>query len=272
MEDIEKYKELIPAYLSGKIDPVDREAFETRLRDNQQLQDELVELRQMQMGLTILEAVCGGHIDSELLVKYASVPDDIDEETRDEVKSHLEVCEQCQEELHMCQHAMPGVVEKFRESKQNLVITILNWLVTPRLVMRPVYVAVTLLILVLPLAYVSLQRGIDEMSVAAYEIVPAGARDLRSVNDIVITPDIELVELRFVLPVLEDRRYDFELYDVDQRLVFARYDNPPQKAFDLKLQSSDLVNGIYILRVKELADRQERNRFDFRLRVHHSGN
>lgn len=272
MEDIEKYKELIPAYLAGKIGSADRAALEAKLKESQQLQNELAELKQLQMGLTALEAASAGHIDSQLLARYAADPGELDEEIRKEIEDHIESCDECREELLISRPVVSRAAVTAQERKRSLVLAWLKWLVSPRLAVRPVYGLIALVVLALPIAYLGLQDSAEGMAQATYEIIPAGARDLRSMNDIVIRPDVAIVQLRFMVPVLDDCVYDFELYDADDRLVLARYDNPPQKSFDLKLRGCDLVDGTYTLRVKELKDKRELDTFRFRLNVRHTQN
>ena len=248
MDDNNKYLELIPSYLTGKMNPDKRIEFESELEKNQQLRDELAELKQLDFGLTVLDAINNGHIDSYLLVAYATNPNEIDSDMRREIEQHLESCDECREELAICR---PAKSIKSKKHPRGFLASLQELIALPSAHWRAVYTAMVLLILAIPIIYLGQQFGEQTPLTATFSIIPAESRDLRSPNNIIIPSNVTHVRLEFVLPVLEGCTYDFELYDAEEKLVAFQGGNVSEDSFAFEVISSDLENGDYTLRVTE---------------------
>ncbi len=263
MLNLDEYKELIPAYLAGTINDEDRLKLEAALQKYPELRDELEELKEISAGLTLLEEISTGHISPELLAIYAVEPGTLTKDDRKNIEEHIVTCDSCREELIICKESLPG---QEPTSQENPLTSFFNWLLFGHATLRPIYGLAVLLIIVAPVVYFSLQQP-SELRQATYEIVPSGARALPTENKIEITDDHKIVRFEFVVPVLPNRTYNFELIDPDGHTVLIIPDNKPQKAFAVDIPATYLSTGKYNLIVREFNGRVEQEQFQFPLDI-----
>lgn len=262
MEELDKYIEMIPAYLTGKLSQDERKELEARLKDSRELRNTIEEYRGLASGLRLLDAATAGHPEAKLLIQYVDSPDSLKPEDRSGIKQHLENCPECRDLALMCQPVPPVPPESF-------FARLLNWLMIPRL-MRPAYVAILLALMAAPLAWVSFRPSSPALSEVQVTLKPT-TRDVRSANTMKIEPGATVVRLEFAVPVIEDRRYDFKLYDPEGRLMFTQHDNAPNKLLALEVPASYFDAGIYTLRIIELeAGVEQQESFEFHLNVSRS--
>jgi len=262
MQDFEKYEDMIPAYLAGKLGESERADLESRLTESPELRSALDEFRQISLGLHALDAVVGDHVDSELLVAYGDDPDDLDASTRKEIERHLGSCDECREELSLCK-AIPEPIP----DKSNAVVSVLRWLVTPHLVLKPLHVAAVICLLVLPQVYMYTTREATMPSLAEFHLESV-TRDVHSANIIEIMPDHTVVHLTFAVPTIDSLRYNLELYDADDQLIFTKPNNLPKNILAVEIPTTYLEEGLYQLKVIELdANQNPTETFEYEFRV-----
>lgn len=256
MQDFEKYEDMIPVYLSGKLDESEQAELESKLAESPELRAALDEFRHISVGLDALEAISGGHIDSELLIAYSDSPDNLDSRARQDLEQHLGECGECREELNLCR----------KVPEPNKFTSLLQWFLAPRVVLRPALIVTAICLLILPQVYMYSTRETSHGSVA--ELHLESAERGTYVNVLEIDPDNTVARLSFVIPVLDDRLYNFELRDSEGRLLFIKPNNPPKKTLALEIPSTYFQEGRYQLRIVELGvDLEPTDTFEFELDV-----
>ena len=85
----------------------------------------------------------------------------------------------------------------------------------------------------------------------SFEVVESGVRGGDSGNHLSIPENTSVVTLEFVLPVLSDRKYNFELYDPSGVMILSRTNVAAQKVFAWPIPASYLEDGDYTMKVVE---------------------
>ena len=232
MQDFEKHEDMIPAYLAGKLPDEKRQELEARLAECQELRETLKEFHQLYSGMAVMDAASSGHIDSEQLVAYSDDPGSFTPALRENIENHLDDCADCREELKLCRD-IPAVTD----SDQGWIASMLQWFMTPRVALRPAYVVAAVCLLILPQVYMVATRDSFRPSVAELHLQGV-TRDVVSTNILEIRPDNKITHLEFVLPVLKDRRYDYELHNSDGQLLFVKPNNPPKDVLAVEIPST----------------------------------
>jgi hypothetical protein len=273
MMDLEENTDQIAAFVDGQLTPEARAAFEVELATNPDLQDAVADLRQIRLGLKILDATTAGHIDSRTLAQYATEPSAVDDATAHGIVDHLRLCAPCREELLICRQTASPAATGAPEAKQNLLFAFIEWLLAPRFVLRPAYAVIVLALLLVPLAYVGLRPERTESTIPV-SLIPVGARsEGASVGEITITPSVGVIRLQSGLPDIENERCVFSLYfAAGQQLEFARRDSLTGNSFALDIPATYFRrDGRYTLQVRRLADEGDKEvPYEFRLQITHS--
>ncbi len=263
--NLEDYKDLLPVYVAGKLSGTEKLELERAIDRETELQGELKILVGMSRGLEILDSISRDHVDSELLARYAVEPGAVSKGERDQIESHLTACDECREEYELCDPT-PAVRKQPAEPKSNALKQFFEWLLFGQARLRPVYAALVVLLLAVPVIYLGVQQPLND-AVAAYDIVPFGARTLAASNRIEIGPDDRTVRLQFVVPVLPDRLYTIELQAADDSPILIWPDNRASKAFTVDIPTTYLDDRTYTLVVKETEGGTVQEVFTFPLEI-----
>ncbi|MBD3401554.1 hypothetical protein GF420_01560 [candidate division GN15 bacterium] len=249
--DSDNIKQLIPAYLRGSLSEADRERFEAALSRDPELRGELEELAHLYVGVAMGDAVAREHIDSTLLVQFVLNPDDLDQKTRTEIEEHLKDCAECREEADLTRQAAVQVERPDAADERRPLSGLVDWLLAPRLTVRPA-TAVVAAALVAVFAFIGLYQTTDVPdSVAVFQIEEHITRSAGGMNELPIDPALPLARLEFVLPIVDDYTYDYELRDAEGDLVLASPSHPPREPMVFELPGSLLTTGDYKLVVTE---------------------
>ncbi len=246
MNDFDKYEDLLPEYLSGRLSENQVRELEQQLENNPELRSALDELRRLSIGLAVFDAAAAGHIDSARMVAYSDDPDGFGEVERREIESHLEECAECREELSLCR-AVPDTETEPR----SVLAGFLQWFLTPRVHLRPAAVVAILCLLVAPQVYYVAVRDGAAPARAEFRLESA-SRDVRLANNLAINPEAALIEMEFVIPARKGCQYDIALYDATGEIVFTRPGYPAQNLLAVEIPTSYLEDGRYQLKVFEL--------------------
>ena len=261
MNESNDNKDMILKYLTGKMTLEERQSFEEKLKSDQDLKNELQELSYIYTGLFILDSINTGHIDPKTLIDYAEKPSSFDKGNLDELRSHIESCEECREELELCrQTCISSKVEREKMGK-SLFEKIGRVLFTPRLIYRPVYGILLFVLLAIPV-YFSTSLFLANRDETVTCRIESGTRAMGIENYIIIKSNTKTVRLEFMIPVRNDCIYDFVLYDQKNKLKLTKHDNFPQKRFTFEVPTAYLTQGINFLVVKELKHGVEQESFE----------
>lgn len=267
MEPNVKLRELLPDYISGRIDPGDRSLLESELEKSSQLKEELEDLKRLSSGLTVIDSISKGHINSETLATYATTPDQIDSDTQEEIRQHVDSCEHCREELLICQPVAKARETAEPEISESWITSTVTWVLSPQIALRPAVAVLMVAFLALPSVYFALRAPADGKP-AIYVLSPVSRSDI-SASDFDIDYQDELIMLTFDLPVIEDRQYSVELYDNSGQFIFSLSLEPTGNSFALEVPTSYLEDGIYTISVKESDGENSVEELDsFRFSVH----
>ncbi len=262
MNNYDEHEEMIPDFLAGKLDDQTRLGFEARLAADQKLQDAVTEYRRLAQGLAVIDSINRGHIDTHKLISFADEPNALSPGERTEIEHHLSSCADCREELNLCR---PPVTEP--ASQKSAFAQALAWLFSPRPALRPIHVIALICILVIPQAYYFASNDPTTQAASPFRL-ESTSRDLEPANDFIINPDQTLVLLEFVVPVIDDRVYDFELFDSEGNLIFAKPSNQPENILAVEIPTTYLQDGRYQLRVIELdANQNPTETFEYEFKV-----
>jgi hypothetical protein len=250
IDDIGNNDEII-AYLRQTMSEPERQAFEKRLSEESQLREELEEIRELDTGLRWLAETTGDHPDSILLAEYAEDPDSLSDQSRREIETHLVKCPDCREEVDLSKLALSRALGRTQTAKEPVWKRLVDRLVIRPVVLRPVYaLAATLLLVAVGFfAGGGLQQPGEVTQM--FTLVDSGVRGAADVNVVSIRESTEVVELEFSEPVRLDRVYDFELYDINGRLLLAAPGNLARKPFVFEIPASYLDAGEHTLKVIE---------------------
>lgn len=273
MTDYQEYTDQIAGYLDGKMTPDERARFESELQRNAELREAVSDVRQIRLGLRILDAVSGEHVDSWSLAQFTSEPATLDKGVAARIREHLALCIDCREELSLCRQTMAPAEAAKPVISQNPLAAFVTWLIAPRLVLRPAYAMIVLAVLLVPLAYFGLRIEQPE-STLSVGLVPVGARsDAAGVREITIGSSLGIIRLQSGLPDIENEPCVFSLYfDADRKLEFVRHDSLGGNSFALDIPATYFRrDGRYTLRVQKQADEgAQAVPYEFRLRIIHS--
>jgi hypothetical protein len=252
MSDKKHDNELIVKYLQGSMSDSERAEFESRITREESLREELNEIAELRVGLEILEKIGTGHPTPETLEQYAEDSSQLGQQEIIEIREHLESCPQCAEEVALCQDsAKITVVPRLAVPKSTL-SRVVDTFFLRSISLRPAYALVATLLLVF-VGYFGGRTLISPgQGVSTFEIMPVDTRGAEHIS--VVTLAGQMVELHLVVPVRNDRFYDFELQDSAGVVVLALLHNAPQKVFALQIPASYLAIGRYKLNVVERDD------------------
>jgi hypothetical protein len=246
--------------------PEERRSFEDELKADDNLRNELKELSYIYTGTFILDSINTGHIDSESLVDYAENPSSFDKDSYDEIKSHLETCKECREEFELCRQTYADSRVDPEKTGESLFERIGRTILAPRLVFRPVYGMLLLVLLSIPI-YLSTSIFLAKRAETITCRIESGTRATGIENYIIVKSNTKTVRLEFMIPVRNDCIYDFMLYDPENRLKLTKHDNIPQKHFTFEVPTTYLIPGDNLLVVKELKNGVELENFELYFNV-----
>lgn len=262
MKNYDTYEDMIPVYLSGKLDKSEQADLESKLAESPELRAALLEFRQISLGLKAMEAISGGHIDSELLVAYSDNLDSLEPRARQEIERHLADCGDCREELTLC-----VLVPETDAAESGTFATFLKWLMTPKMALKPLHVAVVVCLLALPQLYMLSDREMGQVSMTELHLESV-TRDIETTNTLKISPDHTVVNLTFTIPSIDNRRYNLELYDSANQLVFTKPNHPPENILDVEIPTTYFHEGLYQLRIIEIdANQNATETFEYQFKV-----
>lgn len=263
MNDLNRYVEMIPEYLLGKLNAADQDAFERQLAESPQLERELKSMARLRSGLILHERTTKGHLPSDLLATFATTPELVPAVELDQINSHLPNCPSCQEDARLC--APPEFArEETAVQPEQESDSLFSRLLAP--LWRPVLTAALVLVIAIPFIYYGFQSSPDIVVTATFDIAPV-SRDIRSLNKLVITENIDTVGLNFLLAVPDSVNLDCVLIDDEGNIVRRwRYEGKHYPVA-LKLAVSYFDAGIYSLKVRAADSSDANDWFVFRLQV-----
>ena len=253
MDMFNEHNDRILKYLRGELNPDDRQRFIEELKINPELNEQLKELSLLKIGVLVDDQIHKGHIDSETITSFAEDSSQLDRATIEEVESHLKSCSDCAEELKLAQktfsafEATPEVVTK------SIFERISEFLFAPRWVFKPIYSAILLLLLAIPVFLAVPLMTQHDGDQAVYTIA-MGTRDFGGENNIVLKRDMRTVKIEFTVPTLDNAIYDFQLFDSGRKKRLTRHNNPADKPFAFVIPTVYLNEGKYTLKVIEFVD------------------
>lgn len=263
MNDLNRYVEMIPEYLLGKLNAADRDAFEKQLAESPQLERELKSMARLRSGLSLYERATKDHIASDLLATFATTPELVNKDDLDRINEHLPNCSSCREDLTLC-NPMGAAEEETAVQPETKPGSLLSRILAP--LWRPVLTAALVLVIAIPFIYYGFQSSPDIVVTATFDIAPV-SRDIRSLNKLVITENIDTVGLNFLLAVPDSVNLDCVLMDDEGNIVREwRYEGTHYPVA-LKLAVSYFDTGIYSLKVRATGSPDENDWFVFRLQV-----
>ena len=257
--------ERIRKYLAGKMTPDEHQEFESEIKGNRELQELVTDLAILYKGEDLLQSIDADHIDSQQLALYAENQSSLPSDIQANIRKHLKSCPECREELALCRKALNA-------TKRGWLARMISFLLTPRPMLRPIYVAAVLIIIDVHVYLISFGAFRAEQVAKVSHLEPVTRSITDTITTISLKPETKLVPLEFYvpLPIEYDSTlfYDFELYDEEADLVLTRPANPPHKPFALDVPGSYLSAGDYTLKVWKVENgiRSNQSR-DFRFRV-----
>jgi len=258
--------DMIVKYLADKMTPEERRSFEDKLKADDNLRNELKELSYIYTGTFILDSINTGHIDSESLVDYAENPSSFDKDSYDEIRSHIETCADCREEFELCRQTYADSRVDPERTGESLFAKIGRALFTPRLIFRPVYGMLLLVLLSIPI-YLSTSIFLAKHAETITCRIESGTRATGIENYIIVKSNTKTVRLKFMIPVSNECIYDFMLYDPENKLRLTKHNNIPQKRFTFEVLTTYLIPGNNLLVVKELKNDVEQESFELYFNV-----
>jgi hypothetical protein len=268
MNELDNKSDQIQKYLAGQMPADERLRFENELKSNEGLKSEVEELRSLLLGIFVEDELSVGHLDSEQILRYAIESAKIDKTLRGEIENHLAKCPDCREEVELCQETLKMNLVGMPVEEKSFLKRIYEFLFTPRVAWRPIYGVAILILLMLP-SYMMIQHysGVPA-EISRFRIAEPGVRGLTNENLIVLNNKEKLVRLEFVVPIIKNRLYSFELCDSMQKIIFALPYNKAQEIFAIEVPTSYLGQGDYTLVVKEYAGNlKQQGQFSFPLRI-----
>lgn len=265
MEENLTHIERIRKYLAGEMTPEERQDLESEIKENKNLRELLTDLSILYNGEELLQSIDTDHIDSQQLALYAEDQSSLPPQVQTNLRQHLKSCPECREELELCRKALD-------RTKQGWLARMMAFLLTPRPMLRPVYMAAVLLIIAVPVYFLTFgDFRADQVAKVSY-LEPVTRSAIDTIKTITLEPGTKLVPLEFYvpLPIEYDSTlcYDFELYNEKADLVLARPANPPRKPFAIDVPRSYLTAGDYTLKVWKVENGIRANQSrDFRFRV-----
>lgn len=261
MDDLNKYTEMIPEYILGRLNSDEQAAFEEHLKQGPELREELLSHRRLQSGLKLYERMSADHVPSDLLSAYAVNPESLDKSDLDRVKEHLAKCPACREDFLLC--SVPKEVPAPVKAAGPLT-SLMRWLLSPAV--QPIMVAALLAMVLIPTLYFGFRDTPTPGGSVTFAITPV-SRNVRSINHLAIPDNAGSINLQFFLPVPESATVECVLIDEAGTVVHEWEYDGAHNPFDLELSTDYLDSGIYSLRIRELGSNVEDNWFVFRLRV-----
>lgn len=253
MENFDNNKKQVINYLKDKMSPARRQEFEKEIASDSKLKDLVEDTALFEIGSSIIDKIEEGHIGSKMLARFAE--GNFENETaRKDIEEHLDKCVPCREQLNLCRLTIKKLEEMPATISVGLFGKFFEYLLTPRLTFKLVYAPFILLLLAVPtyLTLMNSQTGLP--SKAIYELTESIERNVAGTGYITVEDKTEIIELRFIVPVIDSYLYNFNIYDANGNLVVSKPNNKPQKVFALELPTSYLTDGNYTLVVDELGD------------------
>jgi len=253
MNDRERYEELIPAYLDGRLSTDDRQRLEAAIRDDAELRQEVAEQRRLLVGLDLLDKVRGKHIDSELLALYAEDSPDLDDAERSAVEAHLKECPECREELDLCVQVVHLPERQVITERPSWVQQIVDALFPTSFAVRPVLVYTAVVLLVFGAYYIS---NLDQPALTAsarFELNSVAVRGGPDESVLTLEPGLQVIVLDLILPTEEGRSYDLTLADSKGVPLLTYHAIPHALPLTIEIPAEAVSPGAYVLWAVESA-------------------
>lgn len=254
---LDELRDLIPRFLVGKLSPQENEAFRLGISEYPELNNETEELKNLKAGLDIYEQAAQEHIRSEDIVAYARTSQELSGEVIAEIENHLTGCGSCREAADLSRKAFAiDIVPKPQEDRpllRSLLRKLQEFLFPPRLVFRPIYAYVALLLLILP-AYLGIHSltNVGE-SAAVVDIHTSGLRGASTENIAVVDQSTRTLQLKFpAFPAKRNHLYNLQLRDMDNRVVVAWYGKSMTASTVCEVSTASLTAAQYSLEIDEL--------------------
>jgi len=244
--------ELMINYLKGKIDPIQRAAFEKRIQEDSDFKREFEDTRAIFMGLRAVHKINQSHVDVDLLTKYAENPSSLEQTQLIEVETHLKSCQLCGQDLECMRQTFQTKVELIPHKEQTFLSRFFESLFSPRFVVRPVYALFVLMLLMVPIIWNIGILSTRTSEIETYRITPV-VREAQDFNLVKIDNNAKLIRLEFSVPTIPQALYDIELYNPQSEAVFVWKAIQPRKTFAFEIPVSYFdVGGIYTFKVMEI--------------------
>ena len=272
MEENLTHIERIRKYLAGEMTPEERQDFESKTKEDKDLRELLTDLSILYKGEDLLQSIEADHIDSQQLALYAENQSSLPNDTQTNIRQHLKSCPECREELALCRKTLDTIKPLKPDTSKSWLARMMDSLLTPRPILRPVYAAAVLFIIAVPIYLIVFGTFRAEQVATVSHLEPVARSTIDSIKTVTLSSEIKLVPLEFYvpLPIEQDSAlyYDFELFDSKTNLILALPNNPPKKPFALDVPRSYLSAGDYTLKVWKVENgiRSNQSR-DFRFRV-----
>ena len=249
MNDLQKFRDLIPGYISGKLAEGKKKQLEEGLTRYPELRDELYDLSLMSVEFEIEDSISVGHLDSEDITIYAEDPDLIDSDSRYEFEKHLQECSECSEELELCRESFKAVTVKVNEAKRYRLYELIQYLFPPGYAVRSALAYLSVILIGLS-SYLLVDRGeVEVQGAKTFEIPTASLRGSDQDRIVAINKSTNLVVLQFMLPTRVGHTYDLEILEANAEPIVTFYNRGHQLPIAIEVPTSYFSSGQYVLRI-----------------------
>lgn len=251
MDNREKLRDLIPAYVSGRMSDEQRTEFEKELASDPDLAAEVRELARIHLGISVADKLLEGHVRSEDIVVYAEAPDELDDATRSEIEDHLKACPNCAEEVKLCRPAPDTLTEEAADKGESFFHAVIRFLFPTRLGVRPGVAYLAVLVVACVSYFAARQTVTPEANLQSFQLVSSAVRGDADSNLVVIAPATPLVRLEFNLATIKGRYYELSLLDQSGKPRFTMHHYQHRLPFAIEIPTRYLTIGPNRLRVRE---------------------
>lgn len=268
-DDSSLFRELIPAYLKNELSAQQLGDFEAALAGDDDLRQEMQDAAHLYVGIMVADKIDAGHIDAEQLAIYGTQPEELGDETRQEINEHLKVCADCSAELKLCRLAdtepnespatARGLFGRFLDLFM-LRQAGLRQAGLRQVGFRPVLTYTVVLLVAVATSYrVGLFQATDG-EIPSFALSSRQFRGQEDRNLIEINKDQAVIEMRLTLPTREGSVYTFEIIDAHGASVLMYPGRLHQIPFALLVPSDYLTDGTYTIRAVEESALEETER------------
>jgi hypothetical protein len=254
---IDRLREMIPRYWRGELDQDEAAIFREGLKLFPELRTEAEELRQLAIGLEIVDRLAAEHPDSADLVAFIYHPEELDHVQRRGIEEHLRQCEDCRNEYNLATEAEVAsrpVLSPAQAVGASLPERLWHILFPARFVLQPAVAYLVILLLALP-TYLGVRTLVQTRpSAISIEVHESGTRSGDDADKITISRKSDVINLQLPsFPARIGYRYNLLLEDSLGRVVSAWYDVTINRSDGFDVPASRLSENTYRLEFQEVS-------------------